>query len=86
MKATLDFDLNDPDDRMDHKRCVKALDMALVLWEFYHNSKKSLEYKVEGIMTDKDEEFSPFDAINVVYEHFRELLNEYDINIDKLIR
>jgi len=29
MKATLEFDLNDPDDRMAHFRCVKSLDMAI---------------------------------------------------------
>lgn len=80
MKATLDFDLSDHDDVMDHKRCVKALDMALVLWEFYHNSKKSLEYKM-----DADSEFTRYDAIEAVFEHFRELLDEYGVIINDLV-
>jgi len=33
MKAKLEFDLDDFDDKMAHNRCVKATDMALVLWE-----------------------------------------------------
>ena len=36
MKAKLTFDLNDPDDRLEHERCVKSLDIALVLWELTH--------------------------------------------------
>lgn len=33
MKATLKFNLDDPEDLMAHKRCVKALEMALLLWQ-----------------------------------------------------
>lgn len=33
MTATLSFNLDDFDDRMAHLRCVKALDMALLLFE-----------------------------------------------------
>jgi hypothetical protein len=33
MKATLTFNLSEPDDVMNHNRCVQALDMALALWE-----------------------------------------------------
>ena len=47
MKATIEFDLNDPDDIKSHLRCVKATDMALVLWTIYH-MRKELEWKEEG--------------------------------------
>lgn len=33
MKATLTFNLSEPDDVMNHNRCVQSLDMALALWE-----------------------------------------------------
>lgn len=83
-KAILEFDLSDHDDVMDHKRCVKALDMALVLWEFYHNSKKYLEYQIqEKKIAEKD--LNPYDAMDLVFEHFRELLDEHDVNIDNLV-
>ena len=83
-KAILEFDLSDHDDVMDHKRCVKALDMALVLWEFYHNSKKSLEYQIEECIKI-DKEYSRFDVLDLVFERFQELLDEHDINIDNLV-
>lgn len=38
MKATLTFNLDDPDDRMAHLRCVKSLDMAIALFEIKNNS------------------------------------------------
>lgn len=37
MKAILEFDLDNPDDAMSHKRCVKSLDMAIALFEITHN-------------------------------------------------
>ena len=33
MKATLEFDLSDPDEKMEHLRCIKSLDMALAMWD-----------------------------------------------------
>ena len=35
--ATLTFDLSDSDERMEHLRCVKSTDMALVLWQLSSN-------------------------------------------------
>jgi len=32
-KGILEFDLNEQDEVMAHKRCVKSLDLALVLWD-----------------------------------------------------
>ena len=39
-KATLEFDLNEPDDVLAHLRAVKSLDLALALWDIVHNTKK----------------------------------------------
>jgi hypothetical protein len=61
---------------MAHLRCVKSLDMALVIWEFLRNSRKKLE----------DREFKDgYEAIEATYEEFHNLLEEHDINIDKLV-
>ena len=32
MKAKLEFDLNDSEDKMSHMRCVKSTDMAIVFF------------------------------------------------------
>lgn len=38
MKAILEFDLNDPDDKMAHYRCIKSLEMALVIFQVALNN------------------------------------------------
>ena len=47
-KAILKFDLNDPDDRIEHLRCIKSLDLAMALWEITSNTKKGLGYSMEN--------------------------------------
>ena len=78
-KATLEFDLNDSDDMIAHLRAVKSLDMAMALWEIVHNSKKGLEWSMEGKEIDK------YDALELVYEKIHEILNDHNIITDELI-
>jgi hypothetical protein len=78
MKAKLEFDLDDFDDRMAHERCVKATDMALVLWELNNNSYRT-------ITNGYDEDDGYHKGVDAVYEKLRELLDEHGINPDKLI-
>ena len=40
MKAVLEFDLDNPEDRMAHLRCIKSLDMAVALFEITHNAHR----------------------------------------------
>ena len=68
MKATLRFNLSDPDERMAHLRCIKALDMAIVLWEIRHN-----------ILNDKFE----IDA-DEIRERINDLFEQHDINTEEL--
>jgi hypothetical protein len=77
--ATLTFDLNDSDDMIAHLRAVKSLDMAMALWEIVHNTKKGLEWSMEGKEMDK------YDALEMVYEKIREILEEHNIKTDELI-
>jgi hypothetical protein len=78
-KAKLIYDLNEPDDIMAHKRAVKSFDMALAIWNITHNTKKSLEYSMDGKEIDK------YEALDLVYEKIYEILDEHDIKIDELI-
>jgi hypothetical protein len=79
MKAKLTFDLTDLDDRMEHERCVKSTDMALVLWEIMTNSYR-------GLTNGYDEDDAYHKGIDAVYDHLKELLYEHNIDVDKLIR
>jgi hypothetical protein len=78
MKAILKFNLDDVDDRQNHLRCVKATDMSLVLWEFMRNSRKSLEDSMK-----EGEDY--YAAIEKTYSRMCELLDEFDVSLDKII-
>ena len=79
MKAILEFNLDDIDDEMAHNRCVKALDISLVLWQLVNNSKKTIENEISNIKCSK------YDALDAVFKHIYDLLEEHDVNPDKLI-
>jgi len=81
MKAQLNFDMDEPDDRMEHLRCLKSLDMSLVLWELNFNSKKGFENKIS-----LSPEMDAYDVLDMIFDEFRSLLDEHDINIDKLVQ
>lgn len=78
-KATLEFDLNEIDDVYEHKRAVKSRDLALALWDITHNTKKGLEWAMEGKEMDK------YDALEMVYEKIFEIMSEHSIDLDDLI-
>lgn len=78
-KATLEYDLNEPDDVMAHLRAVKSLDMAIALWDIVHNTKKSLEWSLEGKEIDK------YETLDLVFQKIHEILDEHNINTDELI-
>jgi hypothetical protein len=78
-KGILEYDLNEPDDIMAHKRAAKSLDMALALWDITHNTKKSIEWSLEGKELDK------YEALDLVYERIYEILEDHNIKLDDLI-
>ena len=79
-KATLTYDLNDPDDRIEHLRAVKATDMALVIWDFVYNSKKGMEYQIE------EYKYDAYQVLDKMLEIFRDELADHGIVIDDLVK
>jgi len=78
-KAIIEYDLNDVDDMYAHKRAIKSLDMALALWDITHNTKKRLEWSMEGKEMDK------YDALEMVYEKINEILLEHNIDLEDIM-
>jgi hypothetical protein len=78
-KATLEFDLNETDDIKAHLRAVKSLDMAIALWEIIHNTKKGLEWSLEGKELDK------YDTLELVFDKIHEIIKEHNIDLDELM-
>lgn len=81
MKAVLEFDLNDSDDKMAHLRAIKSSNMAFALHEILHNTKKRLKNQVEF----ENPNITPYEAIDLVFERIHEILNEEGVVIDELI-
>lgn len=73
------FNLNDLDDDMEFKRMCKSKDMALFIWDIFHNTRKGLIYELENKNLDNEE------VIDFVFEKLYELKDTYKIDIDDLI-
>ena len=82
MKATLSYNLNDPDDRMAHLRAVKSLDMASALFDITRNLRKKLERRFEDIDNTNND---VFDGIDSVFDEIYDILEDNNIDIDELI-
>jgi hypothetical protein len=78
-KATLTFDLDDRDDRIEFERMMKARDMAMALWELDMNGyRKFTKY-------NERQEGAYQEGIEEVFEYIRELLKEHQIDVEQLI-
>ena len=79
MKATLSYNLNDPDDRMAHLRAVKSMDMASALFDITRNLKNKIENRYEDIDNTHND---VFDGIDAVFDEFMTwgniLLSDFD--------
>lgn len=76
METVLNFDLNDHEDKMAHMRCIKATEMAIVLFDMTQIYSK-FEFEAENA-----------DGIYIlekVQEYVHDLLKEYSLNLDDLI-
>jgi len=73
MKATLEFDFTQPEDRMDHKRCIRSSDMAMFIWELKNNFWRKWKHDETDFTLDNYKD--------ALYG----LLQEYHIDIDDLI-
>ena len=71
MKAQLNFDLDDNDDALAHLRAIKALDLCMILWDFDQWLRNEIKHKNKDYQDVRDE--------------LCRIMEEYDINLDKLI-
>ena len=70
MIASIDFNLENPEDEKAFQRCACSLDMAIVLFEIRHNLFRGLP--------DSDES-------ELIQSRIEDLFTEHNINLDKLI-
>lgn len=80
MIATLTFNLDDYDDKVEHLRCVQSTELCSAIHEFVYNTIKGLKNEAEA------KDLDAYEAINSVYEKFWDILKEHNLDIDKLIQ
>lgn len=78
-EGILKYDLDNPDDVVAHKRAVKSFDVAMALWEITYNTKKGLEWSLEGKDIDK------YEVLELVFEKINQILDDHNIIIDELV-
>lgn len=61
---------------MAHLRCVKSLDMALVLWEMSGKIREIVDTSEDGKYIDAD----------LIWNAWNEAMEHYDINLHKLVQ
>ena len=83
-KAILEFDLNDHDDKMAHKRAIKSTDLALALWEIEVNLRKRLERELE-FKEFKNEDVEVYDVIDMCMDNILKTISDHNIDIEDLI-
>ena len=79
MKAILEFNLDEADDSMSHKRCVASLDMMLVLCEMDQYLRSMTKYAPDTMGQET------YDALIKVREKLREEMDERGLSFDNLI-
>lgn len=74
VKAILEFNLDEPDDALAHMRCIKALDMALVIFSFK-----------EHLLSLRRDNPDKVDAQGIL-KVFTDYLEEYGVRLGELMR
>ena len=79
MKAILEFNLDEQDDEMAHKRAVKSLDMVLTLWD--------IDGYLRGQIKHAPDSMSPevYGTLQDVRDKLYEIMSKHSIDLDELI-
>jgi hypothetical protein len=79
MKAVLKFNLDDPEDKMSHLRCVKATEMMITLWEMDQHLRSITKYAPDSTSQET------YDELIKVREMLREIMGNNGISFEGLI-
>ena len=79
MKAKLIFDLDDQDDLMAHKRCMKSSDMALAIFELRNNFRKQCYNEIES------KEHDPYTITDFIFNKMYGILEDNNVNEDLVL-
>jgi len=76
-KAILEFDLNDSEDRDEHNRMLRSLDMVLMVWDF--------DNYLRGKIKHGELEQGEYKAYVAIREELYSMMNSRNISLDDLV-
>jgi len=76
MKAILEFDLQDLEDRIEHQRMLKAKDMSIALWDMSQELRKKVKYAPDDLSEDT------YKTYEEIQDIFYGILNQHNIDLD----
>ena len=76
MKAVLEFDLQDIEDRIEHQRMLKAKDMSIALWDMSQELRKKVKYAPDDLSDDT------YRAYGEIQEMFYDIINQHKIDLE----
>ena len=76
MKAVLEFDLHDPEDKREHQRMLKSMDMHLALWDISQELRSKIKYASDSMSEDE------YKAWGQAQEMFYRIINDYTIDLE----
>ena len=83
MKGTLEFDLNDFDDSLNHKRAVKSNDMAFCLWDISSKLRKEVDY-YRDMCFNQNKKITNEEIVEKTMEIINSYFENNNINIEEL--
>ena len=79
MKATITFDLDEPGERTEHIRCIKAIDLSMAIYDLDQYLRTKTKYESDGMPAEV------YEAYESMRDKFKEILEERHISYDELI-
>lgn len=76
MKAILEFDLLDPEDRIEHQRMLKSTDMQVALWDISQRLRSKIKYAPDDMSEDT------YKVYEEIQDVFYEIINKYNIDLE----
>ena len=80
MQAQLIFDLDDQDDQVAHLRAVKALDLAMALWDMDQYLRVSTKHAPDSMSSEV------YDALQETRDELYRIMSHHSISLDELIK
>jgi hypothetical protein len=80
MEAILKFDLSDQEGRTEHMRCVKALQMAVTLWDIDQYLRGQIKYAPDSMNSEV------YDMLQEVRDKLHETMSANSIDLDELLK